>query len=435
MEAPDDPCTKDWCEQGVCKRKVHEGQGLVPEGDAVRLLQGQYEIGPLSLETDNANFYLGFWARSDGTGQAKVTVRRHDANPNSTAIVRTLDQVHSELTTVYSSPALAPTTSGLRVAVAARSANQDGMHLLTLKSSDLTTAGTLERVDFGTYSSFPSVVTRPQIGMNGTTQVVAWTLDGAVRLRRWTGSNTDFFTFGSADTVSNLVPISGSATQAFGAVMEASIGASDKLMVWKEGESTLATEFDSEAGARLGLASTPLEADVGGPYVSLVAWAHVTDDGRASLKLGSAGCTAATCTAESFQAPGIVSTEGMRPAIAVRRENASDTLRRLAFLYAAHAKGSTGTTATSVLVLNLFRLDLDDLNAEVAFEDLAYNPPISLVTTPDLAAPANPLESPFRSTAIAITPGGSIMMAWVYREEGGTASLWIRRYRLNTCMP
>ncbi len=435
-EAPEDnPCTKDWCVDGACQRKAHVGQGMVPQGAAVRVEENQYEIGPLSLETDNANFYLGFWTRSQVGGPDKVTVRRHDTNPNLAATARSLDQVYPDLTTFYSSPALAPTTGGLRVAVAARSGSQDGMHLLTLKAGDLTAQGNPERIDFGSYNQFPSRVTAPRIGRHGTGHVVIWAFEGNILMREWTGSGIDFFELGVDDDVTNLVPINGAATQAFGAVAEAKVGLSEKLMVWKEGEASLAKEFDSASGTRLGLAVAAIEPATGTQFGNLVSWAHVNDSGVASLKLGAAVCGDTDCTAESFQSPGIVAAEGMRPALAVSREDASATLRRVAFLYAAHGKDPVEPSAVSALVLNLFQLDMSTPNAETPFEDLPYNPPISLVTEPDLDAPANPLESPFRSTAIAITPGGSIMMAWVYQEEGGPASLWIRRYQLATCTP
>ncbi len=437
MEAPeDDPCTKDWCEDGFCKRAVHVGQGLVPEGAALRVLQDQHEIGPLALETDNANFYLGFWARQTAGQPAKVFVRRHDANASTATIARTLDQVYADLTTFYSSPALAPTATGVRVAVAAQSAAQDGMHLLTLKASDLTAQGNPERIDFGSYDQYPSRVTAPRIGTLGPAQVVLWAFEGNILMREWTGSSIKFFGLGTDDNVTNLVPINAAATQPFGAVVEAKVGTSEKLMVWKEGETSLATEFESASGARLGLATAPMAPVVADtPFANLVAWAHVDDSGKASLKLGAALCAGTDCTAQSFQAPGIVAAEGMRPALDVSKENDSATLRRVALLYAAHGQDPVQPKAVSALVLNLFQLDMSDLEVETPFQELPYNPPVSLVTEPELDAPTNPLESPIRSTAIAITPGGAIMMAWVHQEEGGTASLWVQRYRLDACAP
>jgi len=436
VEAPEDnPCTKDWCVNGTCQREAHVGQGMVPLGAAVRVEENQYEIGPLSLETDNANFYLGFWVRSQDGGPAKVTVRRHDTNPNLAATTRSLAEVYPTLTTFYSSPALAPVATGLRVAVAARSGTQDGMHLLTLKTSDLTSLGDPERIDYGSYDQFPSRVTAPRIGTLGTGQVVLWAFEGNILMRRWTGTEVDFFPLGVDDDVTNLVPINGGGTQAFGAVVEAKLGQSEKLMIWKEGETSLAKEFDSASGARLGLATSPIDPATGTQFANLVSWAHVDDSGVASLKLGAAVCTDTVCTAESFQSPGIVATEGMRPALDISREDSSATLRRIALLYAAHGRDPVEPKAVSALVLNLFQLDMSNPNAETPFEDLPYNPPISLVTEPDLDAPVNPLESPFRSTAIAITPGGAIMMAWVYQEQDGPASLWIRRYQLETCTP
>jgi hypothetical protein len=408
---------------------------MVPQGGAVRVEEGQYEIGPLSLATDNANFYLGFWARSEDGGAAKVTVRRHDTNPNLAPTARSLAEVYPALTTFYSSPALAPISTGLRVAVAARSGTQDGMHLLTLKTSDLTVLEDPKRIDYGSYNQFPARDTAPRIGTHGAGQVVIWAFEGNILMRRWAGTDVDFFELGTDDDVTNLVPISGTATQAFGAVVEASVGVSEKLMVWKEGEASLAKEFDSESGARLGLTAAALEPATGTQFGNLVSWAHVNDSGAASLKLGAAVCGDAGCTAESFQSPGLVTTEGMRPAISVSREGSSATLRSVAFLYAAHAQDAVAPKAVSTLVLNLFQLDMSNPDAETPFEDLPYNPPISLVTEPDLDAPVDPLQSPIRSTAIAITPSGSIMMAWVYQEEGGPASLWIRRYRLEACTP
>jgi hypothetical protein len=178
-----------------------------------------------------------------------------------------------------------------------------------------------------------------------------------------------------------------------------------------------------------------MEPAAGTQFANLVAWAHVDDSGVASLKLGAAVCGGTDCTAQTFQAPGIVATEGMRPALDISREDASINLRRVALLYAAHGKDAVEPKAVSALVLNLFQLDMSELEAETPFQELPYNPPVSLVTEPDLDAPADPLQSPFRSTAIAITPGGAIMMAWVYQEEAGPASLWIRRYRLDACTP
>lgn len=441
IEQPvDDPCTKDWCDNGVCQRIPHAGEGLVPETDATLVLDGQYEIGPPTLTIDGAgNYYLGFWHRVDTASEPEVVIRKHPVLATAAVERVTLREVWPELVQVHSSPALAPYGDDLRVALAATTDNlEHGMVAVELKLDDLSKPISIDGLDVldqdSGYVSFPATEAAPRIALHGLQQNVIWPFAGDIRYRAWTALGDATVASFAGASATNLVPLPGPVTQKFGAVVEANVAGSEKLMVWNEGETTLNTEFDGTPGERLGLAAAAIEAKKAtDPAISLVSWAYKDASERAHLKLGFADCDANACTAQTLGSTGNLS-EGMRPSGMVRKEGSSDRLRRIALVYAVHAKLSE-TEAASALVVNLSRFDLDKPNEDIPVDQLPYNPPLSLVTPLDLQVPADPEDSPFRATATALAPDGKLMVVWVYQKPGGAASLWYRRYRMSVCDP
>lgn len=436
IESPDDPCTKDWCENGFCRRIDHVGEGLIAESEIVDVLGNQEAIGPPALVTDTeANFYLGFWHKASGTAPGEIEIRKHPANPNASTMRKTLPEIFSDVTAMHSSPALFADGTRLSIAAAITADDGPGMQVMEadfdLTKPALSTDPTMLDPDT-TYGGFPSQ-TAPQIGLRGLQRVAIWPFQGDIRMRGWSQLGTaEVYDFGTTTQAMNLVPLSGPSSQAFGAVVEATISGSEALMVWSEGEDSLSTQFDSNPGDRLGLAVAPIEGKTAVESVmSLVGWSRVNDGGAAEFKLGVAGCDPAECGAETFNDPGITATSGTRPAMSVRKEYSSANLRRVALAYAIHER-SEPNQASTALVLTLFRLDLDQPDLEVPFEELPYNPPVVLVT--DLVgSPDDPRLSPFRHTAIAVHPGGKVMVAWVHQPEGQLATLRYRRYRLQAC--
>jgi hypothetical protein len=428
MEQPiDDPCTKDWCDNGTCQRIDHVGDGLVIETDAINLETAD-EIGPPSLTVDtDGNFYVGFWYRN--AADTGVAIRKHFPNPNVGPLVKQLNIVFPELESFHSSPAIAADGNKLLIAVAAtKTTSESGMLKMELKLTDLTpgVGDVPVLLDLDDYSDFPATLVAPRISASGVQRLAIWPFHGDIRLRGWTAA-------GSATRyplgVTNLVPLPGPTSQPFGAVVEAS----DKLMVWTKDDAALDTELTSGSGTRLGLTSSAVEPqNINAPMFSLVSWSSKDSEGKAELRLGAADCSSSKCLAETFEEPGIVATEGMRPAVSVRKENTSDNFRRVALLYAIHSRMSA-TEASAGLVLNLFQLDLNNPDAQTPFEELAYNPPVALVEDVGDVVPADPEKSPYKGTAIAVHPNGEIMIVWVYQPEGESASLRSRRYRMDTC--
>ena len=437
MEQPmDDPCTKDWCDNGTCQRIDHQGDGLVIETDTTEILANQAEIGPPSLTVDDpGNFYLGFYARNTATSDAEVVIRKHPSNPNAATVRKELRIVFPELASVHSSPAIAADGDKLLIAMAAtKTSSESGMFKMELRLSDLMpgAADAPVLIDFDQYDGYPATSAAPRISTSGVKRLAIWPYQGEIRMRDWTATGSaEHYALGTSQ-VSNLVPLPGPASQAFGAVVEAKVSGSEKLMVWTRGETSLDTEFDGTPGTRLGLAASAVESPkITDPIVSMVSWSSKDAAGKADLKLGFAACSDAICSAQTFTEPGIVATEGMRPAVSVRKENTSDNFRRVALLYAIHQRVSA-TEASSGLILNLFQLDLNNPDAQTAFEDLAYNPPVALVEEGG-TVPADPEKSPYKGTAIAVHPNGEIMIAWVFQPDGEPATLRFRRYRMNTC--
>jgi hypothetical protein len=151
------------------------------------------------------------------------------------------------------------------------------------------------------------------------------------------------------------------------------------------------------------------------------------------MKLALAECSDTECQKKAFSAP--FHKAGLRPSLAVSNEGGSTTQKRVALLCVSHDKDEATSSATTGLLLSVFQVDTQSLDASIPFEDLAYNPPISRVIDPKTAASVKPKDSAIRSTAVAITNSGTIMTAWVHQEGNGPASLWMRQYRLETCSP
>jgi hypothetical protein len=397
----------------------------------MEVLLDQAEIGPVNLTNDGTNFYLGFAYRKNSGDDPKVRVERHPQSAGGNVVSRALDDVFPGFL-FRSSPALSVASSSVRIAVVATEGTQSGMYKVQLNANDLT-AVSEDRVDTNLDYANYSIQVSPHFLKKSAGQLVAiWPFQG-IRTLNWIGTDLEVFSFGST-TVTDLAPLSGAVFDNYGAVVDAKVENAHKLMLWSQGKMSLDGEFAGSTGQKQGIASAIIPSQlVDNDNTSLVVWSQQASDGRARMKYGTARCDKGTCTSESYLGPSVQDHEAVRPAVDVQKEGTHKDLRRVAMVYAVHGLQPSGQFSTSVLAFTIEQLNLANPGFQPTFEELAYNPPFSLLTTPDYEAPIDPLDSPFRSTAVSVTPGGKIMVAWVYQKPNGPASLWYQRFRMEQC--
>ena len=450
IESPkDDPCTKDWCDPATstCRHKPHAGYGLRPYGAATQVLANQNTIGQPTLIADgDAGFYLGFWHKQSATAPGQVMLGRFPSEFNLPGSTQDLHDAYGDLESLISSPGLTIGTGGRLRIIASGVANdgtitQVGMFKMDLDKADLSvpTIGAVSpkivHTDPGYATAFDPTRTRPYLVHHDNADVMLWAFNGGLLVQTWGAiQEASPLAFGSTK-VTDVVPIRAFAatpTPKFGAILSTTASGSESTRIWTEGSSTIGETLDPTAGPRFGMAAAPLEpqhANEG--TTNIVTWSLQPAAKMPSLKTGGVGCTGQDCSGQSFMGSGSDDGSGIWPSMSIERLGSSTTLRRFAFSYALHVQ--TDQQIANVIVLSLFQLDVTDLNQEIPFEDLPINPPMSFVNEPDFDVQMDASTSPVKATAVAMTPGGKVMLVWVEKKATGTASVWARRYSLDLC--
>ncbi len=460
----DDPCTVDTCNltSGKCEHSPFQGIGLVNESmvgsgqDYTAIVQpGVDQIGLPVLTADGESFWLGYWYEvGSGTSGASrdVVIKHYQATPSAAPVEASLKSGSFSLDDLFTSPALV-----VRQFKSLGDAGVTAKRLAVVVGGDVTGAGAgvyVRMLDPDSLQPAGSTVVPPMLqgGMSPSdfadpvnSAPAALVMDDhlvftwvyGAKLYTWDAHlggvvNQTAEKHDVPNDVLNAVPIQGTNIgfkADFGAVLEiAKTGGIYSTDLWTHGNDQTLKNLEPNSGARLGVAAG---AFLDPPDdLSIVAWSYESATGPV-IKSGGAVCGGTDCNAAAF--PGNSSSNegaGMYPAISSTWLSAYSTVRGVAISQVLHKRdGADAGAAYSAVIATAMALDP---NADAGSTQSYVNPPVLLVRGPVASASDKPKDSPYGHTAIAVTASGSIMVAWV-EKDNGKMSLRARRYGTKQC--
>ncbi len=443
-------CTLDKCVLSECRNTAFYGLGIVDvAGDAgvtEEVIQTPVDsIGPPTLTTDGANFFLGYWYQDvpSTVSVNAAAVVRFGVDSSATPVWRQLKSADAGFDDVLSSPTIVwsqtyPTF--VTVVLVGTQTGFSGIWSRTLAADTLVpqpTNGTrlLEPSIFiGNPTLFPSGAENAlRVLLLGGRAVMTFTYNG--KLHSWESPFNPPVIYGpdagqvtaSAFEVRNAVTIAGLGLAGnkgdYGALVAQSGDGGVGFSLWTRHVSYQLASLSGSGFASLGLAATTLADNH-----SLIAWSSDTPQGP-ELRVSTASCTStAGCAEVPLSDGGTAVNPGMYPSLASTQLAAYPNDVGIGVAQVLVQTSSSGSPVSAVLA------SVFSSNPAAPAEPSKFNPPVLLVAGPVDTADAGAASSPYGRTAIAIAKNGDIMVAWVEKVTSSTKHvLKARRYTTQMC--
>ena len=427
-----DGCTRHSCgaDKTCAAPAPYMGLAMVSvPGDAETAEQAD-DIGYPSMTVDGSDVVLGVWKRNGTT--TNIVIRKYDERPEISPISADLNAISgNRFESIASSPGLAirgiPRRIRLFAAAKPTGAAGTGMYQLEVDLANLRLSAMQPmRTDLGvtgydTSPRGPAPRLLPGVGE----PVGMWIQQGKLFYFDGNGAGEVF----GAKRVLGFAPLA--PTGQLGGGVHAALETVDmggtenqaQTELWTRGSPSLAGLVNDQPGMRRGVATTATGEGLG--TINFVVWSFERG-GNPALYYAAASCDMSQCLGFGAPSGSDQVLPAVAPAVSSARVAGSVTDRDLAVTFQVSGPDPARPGMTSTAILGGVSRLTTNADASPALTAKPMNPANFVVAASNLP-PAN-----LGPISVAMTPGGSMMVAWVERGPN-QAVLKTRRFRVKTC--
>ncbi len=419
------------CKDKLCQAPRYSGGGIaITSVPNVETADQADDIGTPVLLADGTDLVLAAWKRNGTT--TNIVIRKYDERIEVSPTAAELNAITmSRFESVSSSPGLIirGIPRKLRMFAAAKPTGvaSTGMYQLDVDLSNLRMSATQPtKVDVGVvgydtnaHGPAPRLLPAPALGE----PVGIWIQQGKLF---FFDANNSGEVFGTKRVI-GFAPLA--ATGGLHAALETTeLGANDdqgQTELWTRGSPSLTALINDQPGARRrGVAATATGAESSGP-LNFVAWSFERGT-TPSLFYAGAGCDANQCTAVGSPAGTNPALPATNPAIASARVGTSMERDLAATFQISGPDPNRPGTINTALIGGITRLG-PNADGGSNLTARAMNPPSFVVTLQN-----NQMPVTLGPSAVAMTSGGLMMVAWVEQSQN-RALLKTRRFQIKPC--